>query len=131
MHPRSFINANFVLAIVFGIVWFGAQVWIGLSEADPTKLRMNRIPLGASVIVVIEVLLAFLYWRGGELIGIVRLFAGLMGLVQMLQVLVGAIAGMAEGLPFPTANHWAMGYLALSNGLFALFGRARARKAAA
>lgn len=122
---RSVLSWIFLASILFGIVWFGAQAVIGLSEADPTKLRINRIPLGASMIVIIEALLAFLWFRGGELTGLVRLFAGLMGLVQGLQVLVGGIASLTEGLPFPTANHWAMGGLVICNFLYALFGDGR------
>jgi hypothetical protein len=124
---RTFVSRLFLASVLFGIVWFGAQAWIGLSEADPTKLRINRIPLGASMIVIIEGLLAVLWFRGGELTGLVRLFAGLMGIVQGLQVLVGAIASLTDGLPFPTANHWAMGGLVICNFLYALFGEARRR----
>jgi hypothetical protein len=127
--PRSPASWNFLVSIAVGIAWFGYQAWVGFSEPDPTKLRITRIPLGASMIIVIELLLLVLYIRGGELIGMVRLFAALMGLVQGLQIVVGAIAGVAEGMPFPTPNHWAMGYLALSNVVYALFGEGRRRPA--
>jgi hypothetical protein len=126
MRGRSIVSYNFLAAIVIGVLWFGWQAYSGLSETDPTKLRVNRVPLGAFVIIVIEGLLLVLYLRAGELVGLVRVFAGLMGIVQMLQLLAGGIGGLVEGIPFPTANHWVMGYLALSNLAYALIGERKA-----
>lgn len=124
---RSFASYNFLAAIAIGIAWFGWQMVVGFAETDPTKLRVNRAPLGASMIIVVELLLLVLYTRGGELVGLTRVFAAVMGVVQVLQVLVGAIAGGIEGQAFPTINHWMMGYLAVSNLLYAAIGEGRPR----
>ena len=129
LRGRSIVSYNFLAAIAVGVAWFGWQAYSGLSETDPTKLRINHAPLGAVVIIVVELILLALYLRAGELVGLVRVFAGLMGVVQFLQVLVGGIAGVAEGLAFPTANHWVMGYLAATNVLYALLGERRAHAA--
>jgi hypothetical protein len=123
---RSWISYNFLAAIVIGIAWFAIQAIIVLQETDPTKLRVNRTPLGAAVIIVVEMILLALYLKAGELVGIVRTFAGIMGVVQLLQgVVVALIAHLTEGVPFPTASHYVIWYLAASNVLYALLGEGR------
>jgi hypothetical protein len=124
--PRSLVSWNFLIAIAVGILWFGAQALIGLQELDPVKLRMNRAPFGAAIIIIVEVLLLYLYTRAGELIGLVRTFAGILGIMQLLQgVVIGLIMNLAEGEPFPRPDHYVMWYLAASNLLYALFGEGR------
>jgi hypothetical protein len=126
IRPRSLVSWNFLIAIAVGILWFGAQALIGLQELDPVKLRMNRAPFGAVIIIIVEVLLLYLYMRAGELIGLVRTFAGILGIMQLLQgVVIGLIMHLTEDTPFPRPDHYVMWYLAASNLLYALFGEGR------
>jgi hypothetical protein len=126
LRGRSWVSYNFLAAIVIGIAWFAVQAILVLQETDPTKLRINRVPLGAGVIIVVELLLLGLYLKAGELVGLVRTFAGIMGVVQLLQgVVVAWIAHVAEGTPFPTGSHMVIWYLAASNLLYAFLGEGR------
>ena len=120
-------SLNFVAAIAVGIAWFAVQIAVGLAETDPTILRTNRVPLGAAVLIIVQLILLVLYLRSSELTGLVRVFAAAMGLLQLLQVLVGAIAAVADGFAFPTATHGVMAYLALSNLAFAALGKPRTK----
>ena len=132
LRPRSFISWNFLAAIGVGILWFAAHAFIALQETDPIKLRMNHSPFGAVVIIAVELVLLTLYMRAGELVGLVRTFAGIMGIMQILQgVVIGWIAFVAEGVPFPRPDHMVMWYLAASNLLYALFGEGRASQRSA
>ena len=130
LRNRSWASYVFLAAIVFGIAWFAAQAVIALQETDPTKLRLNRAPFGAFMIIAVELLLLVLYLKAGELVGLVRVFAAIMGIVQLLQGLVAAWIGhVAEGLPFPTASHVVLWGLAAANLVYALAGEGRARSA--
>lgn len=123
LRGRSWASYLFLASIGLGVAWFALQAWSGLQETDPTRLRINRVPLGAFMIIVVELILLALYLRAGELVGMVRVIAGIMGVVQLLQSLVvGLIAHYAEGLPFPEPSHVVMWFLAGANLLYALLG---------
>ncbi len=123
---RRVFTFNFTLSIVIAILWFSWQTVHGLSEVDPTKLRINRIPLGAAVLVVVQIVLYVLYRKGGELVGLVRVFAAVLGVVQVLSsVVVAWIAHVAYDQPFPTDIHVLGWYLCFSNLAFAFLGPAR------
>jgi hypothetical protein len=120
---RAFAAWNFVASIAVAIVWFGWEGVAALMQADPTRLRINRVPLGAAFLVVIQIVLLLLYRRRGEITGLVRVFAALLGTVQFLQsVVVAWIAYTVYEQPFPTALQEVSWYLCASNLLFALAG---------
>lgn len=123
LRGRSWASYFFLASIGLGIAWFAIQAWTGLQETDPARLRINRVPLGALVIIGVEILLLVLYLKAGELVGMVRVIAGIMGVVQILQsVVVALIAHYAEDLPFPEPSHVVTWVLAAANVLYALFG---------
>jgi hypothetical protein len=123
---RRLAAANFVLSIALAIAWFAWQAASGLAETDPARLRVNRVPLGAAVLLLVQIGLYVLYRRRGELDGLVRVFALLLGVVQLLQsAVVGALAHALYGEPFPTAAQMVTWYLCASNLLFALVGPPR------
>jgi hypothetical protein len=120
---RRLVTFNFVLSIAVAVVWFSWQTISGLAETDPTKLRINRVPLGAAVLVVIQVVLYALYRRSREISGLVRVFAAMLGVVQFLSsVVVAWIAGVAYDQPFPTPVHILGWYLCSANLAFAFIG---------
>jgi len=120
---RALAAWNFVASIVGAIAWFAWQGVSGLMQADPARLRINRVPLGAAFLVIIQIVLLLLYRRRGELTGMVRVFALLLGTIQLLQsVVVGWIAYSVYEQPFPTAVQEVGWYLCASNLLFALVG---------
>ena len=120
---RAFAAWNFVASVVVAIAWFAWQGVAGLMQADPARMRVNRVPLGAAVLVLIQLALLVMYRKRGELIPLVRLFATLLGTVQLLQsVVVAWIAYLMYEQPFPTAAQEVTWYLCISNFLFALLG---------
>jgi hypothetical protein len=120
---RAFTAANFLLSIAFAIAWFGWQLVAGLGEIDPAKMRINRVPLGAAVLILIQLGLLLLYRRRGGIVGLVRVCAALLGTVQFLQsVVVAWIASALYAQDFPTSMHLVSWYLCASNLLFAAVG---------
>lgn len=123
LRNRSWASYLFLASIVLGMLWFGAQAIIALQEVDPTKLRINRAPLGAAMIIVVDLILLALYFKAGELVGLVRVLAAVIAVVQILQsVVVGLLANYAEGVPFPELNHVVTWFLAAGNLLYAFVG---------
>jgi len=119
---RELAAWNFVVSIVLAIAWFAWQGTLGLLQTDPSRMRINRVPLGAAFLVLVQVALLVMYRKRGELIPLVRVFATLLGTVQLLQsVVVAWLAALMYDQPFPTATHEVSWYLCFSNFLFALF----------
>jgi len=120
---RAFAAWNFLASILIAIAWFGWEGIAGLMQADPARMRINRVPLGAAFLVVIQLVLLVMYRRRGELTALVRVFAALLGTVQLLQsVVVAWIVYLMYEQPFPTAVQEVSWYLCASNLLFALAG---------
>jgi hypothetical protein len=120
---RRLVTLNFVLSIGVAIAWFSWQAISGLAEVDPAKLRINRIPLGAAVLVIVQIILYVLYRKQREISGLVRVFAAVLGVVQVLSsVVVAWIVGVAYDQPFPTAIHMLGWYMSASNLAFAFIG---------
>ena len=127
---RRWSARNFVLAMTAAIVVFAWIIVVGLQDTTPTGQQISRSPLGASVLLFFEGLLAFLFWRRGELRGLVRVFAAVLGIVGLLQsALVPVIVHELYGYPLFSWQAAVMWYAYVSHLLFAAIGGPRERTA--
>ena len=127
--PRSPIAINFFIAMLLAIAWYGYQIVLGLQETDPSVARADRSAIGAVVLAFFELLLVVLYLRRGELVGLVRVIAGIVGLIGLLQsIVVPLIVRELYGDSFPTAGHVLLWYAYGSHLLYALVGDGRDRR---
>lgn len=126
---RSLIAANFVLAVMLYLAWFGWVLASGLAETDPNVARANRAPLGAAVLTLYELGLLYLLWKGGTALTLARVGAVLAGVVGLIQnTVVAWLASEFYGAPFPTALHMMLWYVFASHLVFALGGPVAARE---
>jgi hypothetical protein len=120
---RRFVSINFLLAMAVVLLFYGWLIISGLSETDPNVLRSNRVPLGAAFLSLVELVLLVLYLRRGELIGLVRVFAAILGVIGLIQtVVIPFLNQLLYGSEFPTAAHMLLWYVYGSHLLFALLG---------
>jgi hypothetical protein len=120
---RRIVSINFLLAIAVALLFYGWLIASGLSETDPNVLRTNRVPIGAAFLSLVELVLLVLYLRRGELVGIVRVFAAILGVIGLIQtVLIPLLNQLLYGSEFPTAAHMLLWYVYGSHLLFALLG---------
>lgn len=120
---RRFVSINFLLAIAVALLFYGWLIGSGLSETDPNVLRSNRVPMGAAFLSLVEVALLVLYLRRRELIGLVRVFAAILGVIGLIQtVVIPVLNQVMYGSPFPTPAHMLLWYVYGSHLLFALLG---------
>lgn len=126
---RSLIAANFVLAVMVYLAWFGWVLASGLAETDPSVARANRAPLGAAVLTVFELGLLYLLWKGGAALELARVGAALAGVVGLIQnTVVAWLSSEFYGAPFPTATHAMLWYVFVSHLAFALLGPSSAQR---
>lgn len=120
---RRVATLNFVFAMAIAAALFIWLIADGLRDTTPTGQQVSRSPLGASVLLLLEVLLAFLFLRRGELAGLVRVFAAVLGFVGLLQsALVPLIVHELYGYPFMTWQSMLMWYVYSSHLAYALIG---------
>jgi hypothetical protein len=122
---RTWVGWNFFVAILVGLASFVYVVVAGLNEPDPSIARANRAGIGAAALTLVEIALLVLYLRRGELVGLVRTFAGIIGLIGLLQnTVVPLVLRELYEQPFPSAAHVVAWYVYGSHVLFALLGDA-------
>ncbi len=126
---RRFVSINFLLAMAAVLLFYGWLIISGLSETDPNVLRSNRVPLGAAFLSLVELVLLVLYLRRRELIGLVRVFAAILGVIGLIQtVVIPFLNQLLYGSEFPTAAHMLLWYVYGSHLLFALLGISMTRQ---
>ncbi len=126
---RRFVSINFLLAMAVVLLFYGWLIISGLSETDPNVLRSNRVPLGAAFLSLVELVLLVLYLRRRELIGLVRVFAAILGVIGLIQtVVIPFLNQLLYGSEFPTAAHMLLWYVYGSHLLFALLGISTTRQ---
>ena len=120
---RRFVSINFLLAIAVALLFYGWLIVSGLSETDPNVLRSNRVPMGAAFLSLVELALLALYLRRRDLLGLVRVFAAILGVIGLIQtVVIPLLNELLYGSEFPTAAHMLLWYVYGSHLLFALLG---------
>ncbi|MFO0480327.1 MAG: hypothetical protein ACK52M_01730 [bacterium] len=128
---RRFVSINFLLAIAVVLLFYGWLIASGLSETDPNVLRSNRVPMGAAFLSLVELALLVLYLRRGDLLGLVRVFAAILGVIGLIQTAVIPLLNqLLYGSAFPTLAHMLLWYVYGSHLLFALLGMPMTRQRA-
>ena len=123
---RRFNAVNFPSAVLLTVLWLGWRAITALHSADPTRLRIQQVPLGAAFLALVYLGVLALYARGGELMPLVRVFAGILGVVQLLQsVVVALIAHLAYGESFGTGSQVFSWYVCATLLAFAALGSDR------
>ncbi|MFM9882708.1 MAG: hypothetical protein ACKVQT_06740 [Burkholderiales bacterium] len=127
---RSWIGWNFIAALMVGLATFLFVFVAGLNETDPGIARANRAGIGAIVLAFVAIALLVLYLRRTDLPGLPRVFAGVLGVVGLIQnTAVPLVLRELYESPFPTASHMIAWYVYVSYVLFALVGDGRAATA--
>jgi hypothetical protein len=86
------------------------------------------VPLGAAFLALVELALLVLYLRRRDLVGLVRVFAALLGVIGLLQtVAIPWLNQVLYGTDFPTSTHMLLWYVYGSHLLFAALGGAQPR----
>ncbi|MSQ19329.1 MAG: hypothetical protein EXR39_07145 [Betaproteobacteria bacterium] len=125
-NPRSWIGWNFIIALFVGLATFVYVFVAGMNEADPSIARANRAGIGAVVLAFVAVALLTLYLRRPDVPGLSRVFAGILGVVGLIQnTAVPLVLRELYESPFPTASHAIAWYVYVSYVLFALVGDGR------
>jgi drug/metabolite transporter (DMT)-like permease len=128
--PRSWIGWNFIVALLVGLATFLFVFIAGLNETDPGIARANRAGIGAIVLAFVAIALLVLYLRRTDLPGLPRVFAGVLGVVGLIQnTAVPLVLSELYESQFPTASHMIAWYVYVSYVLFALIGDGRAATA--
>ncbi len=124
--PRSWIGWNFIAALLVGLATFLYVFVAGLNETDPSIARANRAGIGAIVLAFVAIALLVLYLRRQDVPGLSRVFAGVLGVVGLIQnTAVPLVLRDLYESPFPTVSHVIAWYVYLSYVLFALAGDGR------
>jgi hypothetical protein len=124
--PRSWVGRNFIAALLVGLATFLYVFAAGLNETDPSIARANRAGIGAVVLAFVAIALLILYLRRPDIPGLPRVFAGILGVVGLIQnTAVPLVLRELYESPFPTASHVIAWYVYVSYVLFALVGDGR------
>ncbi len=124
--PRSWVGWNFIASLLIGLATFLFVFAAGLNETDPSIARANRAGIGAIVLAFVAVALLILYLRRQDVPGLSRVFAGVLGVVGLIQnTAVPLVLRELYESPFPTASHMIAWYVYVSYVLFALAGDGR------
>ena len=124
--PRSWIGWNFIAALLVGLATFLYVFFAGLNETDPSIARANRAGIGAIVLAFVAIALLVLYLRRQDVPGLSRDFAGVLGVVGLIQnTAVPLVLRDLYESPFPTVSHVIAWYVYLSYVLFAIAGDGR------
>jgi multidrug transporter EmrE-like cation transporter len=124
--PRSWIGWNFIVALLVGLATFVYVFVAGMNETDPSIARANRAGIGAVVLAFVAIALLTLYLRRPDVPGLSRVFAGILGVVGLIQnTAVPLVLRELYESPFPTASHVIAWYVYVSYVLFALAGDGR------
>jgi len=124
---RNWIGWLFIAAVLAGLASFIYVFIAGLNETDPSIARANPAGIGAFVLAMVEVGLITLYFRRPDLPGLVRVFAGALGVVGglLLNTAVPLVLRELYERPFPTTAHTVAWFVYGVHLLYALFGDGR------
>jgi len=129
-HLRRFVAFNFACALMVAAAVFTALIVEGLQDTTPTGQKVNRALFGASILILFEALLAYLYFfKRAELSGLVRVFAAVLGGIGLLHsLLVPLIVHELYGYPFLSWQSALMWYVYAAHLAYALIGGPARRK---